>query len=90
MGRKVETQANTLAASLAQKLNGTYKLLHIPEDLSSDILDTLLKEREIKDVIDSIHQADILMYGIGNAKEMAVKRGASKRDEKDLKLRSNR
>lgn len=77
MGRKVETQANTLAASLAKKLNGTYKLLHIPENLSSDILDTLLKEKEIKDVIDSIHQADILMYGVGNAKEMAVKRGAS-------------
>ena len=80
MGRKVETQANTLAASLAQKLNGTYKLLHIPENLSSDIIDTLLKEREIKDVIDSIHQADILMYGVGNAKEMAVKRGASEKE----------
>ena len=78
MGRKVETQANTLAASLAKKLDGTYKLLHIPENLSSDILDTLLKEKQIKEVIDYIRQADILMYGVGNAKEMAVKRGSSK------------
>lgn len=85
MGRKVETQANTLAASLAQKLNGTYKLLHIPENLSSKILDTLLKEKEIKDVIDSIHKADILMYGVGNAMEMACKRGASEEEMERLK-----
>lgn len=77
MGRKVETQANTLAALLAEKLNGSYKLLHIPENLSPDILDSLLKEKNIKEVIDCIHHADILIYGIGNAKEMAVKRGAS-------------
>ena len=77
MGRKVETQANTLAALLAEKLNGSYKLLHIPENLSPDILDSLLKEKNIKEVIDCIHHADILIYGIGHAKEMAVKRGAS-------------
>ncbi|MGG7177975.1 sugar-binding transcriptional regulator [Clostridium paraputrificum] len=80
MGRKVETQANTLAASFAQKLNGTYKMLHIPENLSLEILDTLLKEKEIKEVIDCIHKADILIYGIGNAMHMAKKRGASEEE----------
>lgn len=85
MGRKVETQANTLAASFAKKINGSYKLLHIPENLSADILDTLLKEKEIKDVIDCIHHADILIYGIGNAREMAIKRGASEEEIERLK-----
>ena len=75
MGKKVETQANTLAATLAQKLNGTYKMLHISENLSLDILDTLLKEEAVKAVIDTIHKADILIYGIGNAVQMAKKRG---------------
>lgn len=77
MGRKVEIQANTLAASLAQKLNGSYKLLHIPENLSLRLLDTLLKEKEIKEVIDNIHKADILIYGIGEALVMAEKRDVS-------------
>lgn len=77
MGRKVESQANTLAASLAKKINGSYKMLHIPENLSLKVLDTLLKEKEIKEVIDTIHKADILIYGIGNAIEMAEKRGSS-------------
>nr|WP_253199120.1 sugar-binding domain-containing protein [Clostridium gasigenes] len=77
MGRKVESQANTLAASFAKKINASYKMLHIPENLSLEVLDTLLKEKEIKEVIDTIHKADILIYGIGNAIEMAEKRGTS-------------
>ena len=39
MGKNVETQANTLAASLAKKLNGTYKMLHISESLRLDIIE---------------------------------------------------
>ena len=85
MGRKVEIQANTLAASLAQKLNGSYKLLHIPENLSLSLLDTLLKEKEIKEVIDNIHKSDILIYGIGEALVMAEKRDVSKEEYDKLK-----
>ncbi|MDU5108142.1 MULTISPECIES: sugar-binding transcriptional regulator [unclassified Clostridium] len=85
MGRKVEIQANTLAASLAQKLNGSYKLLHIPENLSLNLLDTLLKEKEIKEVIDNIHKADILIYGIGEALVMAEKRDVSSEEYNKLK-----
>lgn len=84
MGRKVETQANTLAASFAKKLNGTYRMLHIPENLSLEILDTLLKEKDIKEIIDCIHKADILIYGIGNAIEMAEKREASEEEIDNL------
>ncbi|GAB6168007.1 sugar-binding domain-containing protein [Clostridium carnis] len=85
MGRKVEIQASTLAASLAKKLNGAYKLLHIPENLSLELLDTLLKEKEIKEVIDNIHKADILIYGIGNAIVMAEKRDVSIEEVTKLK-----
>lgn len=77
MGRKVESQANYLAASLANKVNGTYKLLHIPENISTEIIEGLLKEKQIKEVIENIHNADILIYGIGNAIHMAKKRGLS-------------
>nr|WP_286172945.1 sugar-binding domain-containing protein [Caproiciproducens sp. MSJ-32] len=85
MGRKVETQASTLAASLAKKIKGSYKLLHIPENLSIELLDTLLKEKEIKEVIDDIHNADILIYGIGNAITMAKKRDVSEEEINKLK-----
>ena len=84
MGKKVETQANTLAATLAKKLNGTYKMLHISENLSLDIVDTLLKEEAVKAVIDAIHKADVLMYGIGNAVQMARKRGVPEKEIDNL------
>lgn len=79
MGRKVESQANYLAASLANKIDGTYKLLHIPENVSSEVLEGLLKENQIKEVVDNIGNADILIYGIGNAIHMAKKRGLSEK-----------
>ncbi|MGL4850187.1 MAG: sugar-binding transcriptional regulator [Clostridium sp.] len=84
MGKKVETQANTLAGDLAKKLNAHYKLLHIPENISPEILDTLKEEKEIKEIVQSIHNADILIYGIGDAMKMAQKRGIS--EEKISKL----
>lgn len=84
MGRKVETQANTLAASFAQKLRGNYKMLHIPDNLSLDLVDTLIKQKDIKEVIDYIHKSDILIYGIGNALKMAEKRGASREEVEKL------
>ncbi|AJG97298.2 central glycolytic genes regulator [Clostridium beijerinckii] len=84
MGKKVETQANTLAATLAKKLNGTYKMLHISENLSLDIIGTLLKEEAVKVVIDTIHKADVLIYGIGNAVQMARKRGVPQQEIDNL------
>lgn len=84
MGRNVEVQGNTLVASLAKKVNGTYKMLHVPEDASLEILNSLKQEKSIKQVVESIHHADIFLYGVGNAFEMAQKRGLS--DESISKL----
>lgn len=74
MRGRVDTQSSTLAESLAEKLNGSYKLLHIPERVSSELKSNLLKEREIKEVVDSIRKAHVLIYGIGDAMTMAQKR----------------
>ncbi|MGL5577008.1 MAG: sugar-binding transcriptional regulator [Sarcina sp.] len=84
MGKKVETQANTLAASLAQKLKGSYRMLHIPENINSEILKTLYQQDDIKDVIKLIHSANILIYGIGRADKMVLKRGMSKELQEEI------
>ena len=75
MARNVEIQANTLVARLADRISGNYELLHVPDNLSNAALETILNEKDIKNVIDKITSADILLYGIGIAKEMAMKRG---------------
>ncbi|GFR35493.1 sugar-binding transcriptional regulator [Thermobrachium celere] len=75
MGRNVETQASTLAAKLANKIGANYKLLHVPDNLSQEALETMLNEPGIKDVVESISRADILIFGIGRADEMSRRRG---------------
>ncbi|MDA8227002.1 MAG: DeoR family transcriptional regulator [Desulfitobacterium hafniense] len=75
LGEDVELQANTIAAALARKLGGGYRMLHIPDYLSEETVATLLNEPRIKRVVDLIRSADIVIHGIGCAQTMAVQRG---------------
>ncbi len=77
MARKVETEANTLAANLANKLGATYRLLHVPDNLSNETLSAILNEKGIKDIMNIIHSASIIVYGVGRADEMSRRRGLS-------------
>lgn len=86
MGRSVEIQANNLAANLAKKLNANYKLLHIPDNITSSSLSAILNEKDVKEIVENIKSSSILLYGIGRADEMAKRRGlpTGKIDELNL------
>ncbi|MCB2292902.1 sugar-binding transcriptional regulator [Clostridium algoriphilum] len=84
MARNVDIQANTLVARLADKIGGNYELLHVPDNLSNAALATLLNEKNIKTIIDKIQNAEILIYGIGIASDMALKRGVPEKEIKQL------
>lgn len=75
MGRNVELQANTLVEKLANKVEGNYKLLHVPDNLSDKAMSTIIQEKDIKDILDTVYRANILIYGIGRADEMSRRRG---------------
>lgn len=75
MGGNVETQANTLAANFANKIGGRYKLLHVPDNLSSSVLKFLINEKDIIEIKDNIENIDILVFGIGIADKMGKRRG---------------
>ncbi len=74
MGKDVETQAGTIAASFAKKLGGHHRLLHIPDNLGRRAMDTLAKEPDIQGIIENLRNARILVHGIGRACVMARKR----------------
>ena len=80
MGKNVETQANTLAAKLAGKVDGNYKLLHVPDTLSDKAMSTIMQEKDISEILETIYNADILIYGIGRADEMAKRRGLTEEE----------
>ncbi|MBS4536611.1 sugar-binding transcriptional regulator [Clostridium sp. D2Q-14] len=78
IGRNLETQSNNISAKIAEKLGGNYKLLHIPDNIGREALDTLMKFDEIKSLIDSIKKIDVLVFGIGRSDTMAQRRNLSK------------
>ncbi len=78
LGDNVELQANTIATVLAQKLGASYRQLYVPDSVSEDILNSILKEDiGLRAVVDIIKQADILVHGVGRASVMARHRRLS-------------
>lgn len=74
MGTDVETQSNSIVANMSKKLNSEYRLLHIPDVLGQEAMKTLIQEPQIKKILDTIEQTDVLVFGIGRADEMATRR----------------
>ncbi len=75
VGEVVEYQANVIASVLAERLRGTYKMLHLPDGLSQDSLHMLMTcEPQIKEIGDLINRTDVLLFGIGTAMRMADQR----------------
>src|SRR5690606_29219044 len=75
LGEEVELQANTVAAAIADRLGGAYRLLHVPDDLGEEAMSTISMEPKIKALIELIRSARVVLHGIGTAEEMARRRG---------------
>jgi central glycolytic genes regulator len=84
LGERVEYQANIIAAVMAAKLGGKYRLLHIPDSVSEEALEVLSGEAQVCAVLDMIRHADILCHGIGTACNMAKRRNLDARVIEDI------
>ncbi len=78
LSEELEIQANTLAANLAEKLDAHYKLLHIPDNLDEQELNVLKNNKLINDVLSDIQKINLLVFGLGNAMDMAIRRKSDK------------
>lgn len=87
LGLEVETQANSIAAALGQKLGGSYRLLYVPDSLETEALEIVLKNSEIKKSIEYINNMDTLVFGMGRADIMAQRRNLT--NEKIAELVGN-
>lgn len=74
IGKEVERQANTIAATMAKGLGCQYQLLHASDTLGEQALESILKVPEIQKVTNVIKSVDILVFGIGRADKMARRR----------------
>jgi central glycolytic genes regulator len=87
LGEEVEIQANTVAANIAKGLGANYRLLHVPDDLQPETLLSIINEPKIKELLDLLHHAGIVLHGIGSAEEMARRRGMEPEQIKALLAR---
>lgn len=74
LGKELETQSNNIAAKIAKKLGGSYRLLQVPDNVGVEALKALMTVQEVKEVLEIIKNMDVLVFGIGRADIMAQRR----------------
>ena len=77
LGRAVAYQANTLAAEIAQRLGGHHRLIHLPDGIDATAMQEMLKVPEVREVMDRLQRADVILHGIGRSDESAQERKLS-------------
>ena len=75
LGENVKTQSNTIVQEMAARTHGEYKTLYLPEQVSEQAYNSLIREPAIADLLQDISQSDVVIHGIGLAQEMAKRRG---------------
>lgn len=78
LGKDVNTQANSIAARVSEGIGGEYKLLYAPDILEEEALKILKRQKDIKESIDLIDNMKVLLFGIGRADTMAMRRNLDK------------
>lgn len=84
IGDEMSLQANTLVAQFAENCASTYRSLFLPEHLSEQAYQAMKEEPIVKDMMALYNDIDIVIHGIGAAKEMANRRNSSEEDRKLL------
>ena len=77
IGEDVQLQANTIAASFASATNGLSKTLYLPDHLSEEAYNMMMKEPVIKEMLELYDQTSVVIHGIGDAMEMARRRNST-------------
>ena len=69
-GKAVHTQANTLAAEIAARLGGHHRLIHLPDYMDAAARQEMLRLPDVREVMELIQRADVILHGVGCAEEM--------------------
>ncbi len=81
----LERQANIVAAKLAKNIGGNYYLLHLPDNISEDMIKRMSDDPDIAKVIGYIANTDILIYGFSSFESICRKRNFTEEEVEHLK-----
>lgn len=74
IGEAPDIQANAVSAQMAQRTNGRFRSLYVPEQLNAQTYKSLFAEPAIHSVLQAIDQSTVVVHGIGQALAMARRR----------------
>ncbi|MFD1429705.1 sugar-binding transcriptional regulator [Lacticaseibacillus mingshuiensis] len=74
VGEAVAIQANSVAAAMAEATDSRYRVLYVPENVSAESYQPLLKEPAVQQVLQMIDNAQVVIHSIGDALVMAKRR----------------
>lgn len=77
VGSAVETQANAVAAEIARRIGGHHRVMHVPDSLDAAALQEMMKLPEVKETLELLQRADLVVHGVGRADSMAQRRHLS-------------
>lgn len=80
IGEDVKNQANTICAIMADKTHSRHRLFYVPDQVSSEFYESLIKEPMIFEVMNLVKSASMVLHGIGDAITMAERRNTSPED----------
>jgi central glycolytic genes regulator len=81
----LERQANIVAAKLANNIGGSYHLLHLPDNISEDMLNNMISDPDISSVIEYIRRANIFLFGLSSLESISKKRNFTVEEMEMLK-----
>lgn len=85
LGSHYEIQASNVVGIIAEKLKSNYELLQLPDNIKRESARELLKETTFDKTLQMIDEIDCLVFGIGNAEDMAYRRNLSCGEKELLK-----
>lgn len=86
IGEDVKNQANTICAKMAENTGSKHRVLYVPDQVSREVYESIVKEPMIKEVLSLIKNANMVLHGIGEANTMAKRRKTKEEDmEKIIK-----
>ncbi|ETI68005.1 sugar-binding transcriptional regulator [Neobacillus vireti] len=84
VGEDVANQANTICSNMAKNTDSKHRVFYVPDQVSSEIYQSLIKEPEIHEVLKLIKSASMVLHGIGDAITMAERRKTTPKIQQKL------
>lgn len=81
----LERQANIVAAKMANNIGCSYHLLHLPDNISENMLNNMMPDPDIGKVIEYIRKADIFIFGLSSLESISEKRKFTAQELEDLR-----